>query len=52
MAVMAGSDNESEQDSWPACTQVGKLYAIWHFQELGQLNGNIHIHRCASLCVA
>lgn len=52
MAVMAGSDNESEQDARPAGTQAGKLYAIWHFQEPVQLNGNIHIHRCASLCVA
>ncbi|BCH72694.1 hypothetical protein SEL4741_40870 [Salmonella enterica subsp. enterica serovar 4,[5],12:i:-] len=51
MAVMAGSDNESEQDARPAGTQVGKLYAIWHFQEPGQLNENKHIHRCASLCV-
>ncbi|HFG5342628.1 TPA: hypothetical protein ACGH3C_002246 [Salmonella enterica subsp. enterica serovar Javiana] len=49
---MAGSDNESEQDARPAGTQVGKPYAIWHFQEPGQLNGNKHIHRRASLCVA
>ncbi|HCI9483952.1 TPA: hypothetical protein NQE50_000552 [Raoultella ornithinolytica] len=49
---MAGSDNESEQDARPAGTQVGKFYAIWHFQELEQLNENKHIHHCASLCVA
>ncbi len=49
---MAGSDNESEQDGRPAGTQVGMLYAIWHFQELGQLNENKHIHRCGNLCVA
>lgn len=35
MAVMAGSDNESEQDARPAGTQVGKLYAIWHFSGTG-----------------
>ncbi|ENS3353350.1 hypothetical protein ACEZ7N_000539 [Salmonella enterica] len=48
---MAGSDNGSEQDALPVCTQAGKLYAIRHFQEPGQLNGNKYIHHCASLCV-
>ncbi|EDR3235034.1 hypothetical protein FB39_003293 [Salmonella enterica subsp. diarizonae] len=49
---MAESDNGSERDARPAGTQAGKLCADRHFQEPVQINGNIHIHRCASLCVA